>query len=203
MSDKTPLPLPPSTPRVHGRFTRWLGRNLLRLCGWKVAGELPDQKKLIFIIAPHTSNWDFIWGLLAKWALDLRVEFMAKRSLFWGPLGWFLRRIGGIPVDRKAADGLVESVAQRFDDVDKRWLVITPEGTRSAVDRWKSGFWRIAKQAQVPILCAYFHYPEKTVGIGPLFMPGDDIGTDMQRLREIYSKWLGKHARPASTGASA
>jgi len=203
MSDKTPLPLPPSTPRVHGRFTRWLGRNLLRLCGWKVAGELPDQKKLIFIIAPHTSNWDFIWGLLAKWALDLRVEFMAKRSLFWGPLGWFLRRIGGIPVDRKAADGLVESVAQRFDDVDKRWLVITPEGTRSAVDRWKSGFWRIAKQAQVPILCAYFHYPEKTVGIGPLFMPGDDIGTDMQRLREIYSKWLGKHARSASTGASA
>ena len=202
MSDKTPLPLPPSTPRVHGRFTRWLGRNLLRLCGWKVAGELPDQKKLIFIIAPHTSNWDFIWGLLAKWALDLRVEFMAKRSLFWGPLGWFLRRIGGIPVDRKAADGLVESVAQRFDDVDKRWLVITPEGTRSAVDRWKSGFWRIAKQAQVPILCAYFHYPEKTVGIGPLFMPGDDIGTDMQQLREIYSQWQGKHARAATTGAT-
>ena len=79
MSDKTPLPLPPSTPRVHGRFTRWLGRNLLRLCGWKVAGELPDQKKLIFIIAPHTSNWDFVWGLLAKWALDLRVRVFDRR----------------------------------------------------------------------------------------------------------------------------
>ncbi|MCB1559921.1 MAG: lysophospholipid acyltransferase family protein [Xanthomonadales bacterium] len=202
MTDRTALPLPPSTPRVHGRFTRWLGRSLLRLCGWKVAGELPDQKKLMFIIAPHTSNWDFIWGLLAKWALDLRVEFLAKRSLFWGPLGWFLRRIGGIPVDRNAPGGLVETVAQRFAQADKLWLVITPEGTRSAVDRWKSGFWRIARQAQVPILCAFFHYPEKTVGIGPLFMPSEDIGTDMQQLREIYSQWQGKHARAATTGAT-
>ncbi|MEZ5465877.1 MAG: lysophospholipid acyltransferase family protein, partial [Lysobacteraceae bacterium] len=164
--------------------------------------ELPDQRKLLFIIAPHTSNWDFIWGLLAKWALDLRVEFLAKRSLFWGPLGWFLRRIGGIPVDRKAPAGMVESVADRFGSAGKLWLVIAPEGTRSAVDRWKSGFWRIARQAQVPILCAYFHYPEKTVGIGPLFMPGDDMGTDMQRLREIYSQWQGRHARATEPEAS-
>jgi len=195
MSERTALPLPPSMPRVHGRFTRWLGRTGLRLFGWKVSGVLPDRARLMFIIAPHSSNWDFIWGLLAKWALDLRVEFLAKRSLFWGPLGWFMRRIGGIPVDRDAPEGLVEAVADRFANVDRLWLVIAPEGTRSKVERWKSGFWRIARQAQLPILCAYFHYPEKTVGIGPLFTPGDDMAQDMQRLREIYRQWRGKHPR--------
>lgn len=187
------IPLPPSAPRAGHAFGRWLGRTVLRLGGWKVVGEFPDLPKLMIIAAPHSSGWDAVWGLAAKLALGVDVKFMAKAELFRGPLGWLLRRLGIFPVDRAAPGGIVGEVAAKYRQSERLWLGVAPEGTRRRVERWKSGFWRIAREAGVPVLCAYFHYPEKTIGVGALFELGDDLEADMARIRAWYRPWMGKH----------
>lgn len=187
------IPLPPSAPRAGHAFGRWLGRTVLRLGGWKVVGEFPDLPKLMIIAAPHSSGWDAVWGLAAKLALGVDVKFMAKAELFRGPLGWLLRRLGIFPVDRAAPGGIVGEVAAKYRQSERLWLGVAPEGTRRRVERWKSGFWRIAREAGVPVLCAYFHYPEKTIGVGALFELGDDLEADMARIRAWYRPWVGKH----------
>lgn len=189
------LPLPPSAPRVRpNAFVRWLGRSVLRLGGWRMAGEFPDLPKLVLIGAPHSSNWDGIWGFAAKMALGLDIHILGKDSLFRVPvLGAVLRRIGVVPVDRSVAQGVVAQAAALFARSDRFWFGLAPEGTRKPVKRWKPGFWRIAKAAGVPILPVYFHYPERTIGVGPPFHPGDDLEADLARLREWYRPWQGKH----------
>ncbi len=187
------IPLPPSAPRAGHAFGRWLGRTVLRLGGWKVVGAFPDRPKLMIIAAPHSSGWDAVWGLAAKLALGVDVKFMAKAELFRGPLGWLLRRLGVFPVDRAAPGGIVGEVAAKYRQSERLWLGVAPEGTRRRVERWKSGFWRIAREAGVPVLCAYFHYPEKTIGVGALFELGDDLEADMARIRAWYRPWMGKH----------
>lgn len=187
------LELPPSAPRTGHAFGRWLGRTVLRLGGWKMAGEFPDLPKLMIIAAPHSSGWDAVWGLAAKLAMGLDVQFMAKAELFRGPLGWLLRRLGIFPVDRAAPGGIVAEVAAKYRESERLWLGVAPEGTRRRVERWKSGFWRIAREAGVPVVCAYFHYPEKTIGIGALFELSDDLDADMTRIRAWYRPWVGKH----------
>lgn len=187
------IPVPPSAPRTGHAVGRWIGRTLLRLGGWKVAGEFPDRTKLVILAAPHSSGWDAVWGIATKLALGLDVKFMAKAELFRGPLGWLLRRFGGVPTDRGAPGGIVGEMATRFAQADRLWLAIAPEGTRRRVERWKTGFWRIAREADVPVLCAYFHYPEKTIGIGALIELTDDLQADMARIRDFYRPWIGKH----------
>ncbi|MFD0725056.1 lysophospholipid acyltransferase family protein [Lysobacter brunescens] len=188
------LPLPPQVPRVRsGRALRWIARSLLRLGGWRMAGSFPDIPKLVLIGAPHTSNWDGIWGMLVKVALGLDIRIFAKRELFWWPLGPILRGLGVIPVDRTAARGLIEQMLERFEREDRFWLGIAPEGTRKRVERWKPGFWKIASAAGVPVLPAYFHYPEKIIGIGEPFHLTGDMDADMARIRAWYAPWRGKH----------
>ena len=188
------LPLPPQAPRTgSSRALRWVARTLLRLGGWRMAGSFPDIPKLVLIGAPHTSNWDGIWGMLAKVALGLDIRIFAKRELFWWPLGPLLRRMGVIPVDRTAARGLIEQMLERFERDDRFWLGIAPEGTRKRVERWKPGFWKIASAAGVPVLPAYFHYPEKIIGIGEPFQLTGDMEADMARIRAWYAPWRGKH----------
>jgi 1-acyl-sn-glycerol-3-phosphate acyltransferase len=172
---------------------RWVARTLLRLGGWRMAGTFPDIPKLVLIGAPHTSNWDGIWGMLAKVALGLDIRIFAKRELFWWPLGPVLRGLGVIPVDRTAARGLIEQMLERFEREEQFWLGIAPEGTRTRVERWKPGFWKIASAAGVPVLPAYFHYPEKIIGIGEPFQLTDDMDADMARIRAWYAPWRGKH----------
>ncbi len=181
--------IPQSPQNSWRRFCRWL----IGLSGWKLVGEFPDVPRLVFIVAPHSSWWDGIWGLLFKVALGLDASFMAKRELFVGPLGWLLRRMGGIPIERSATHGVVEQMTERFRARERLWLGITPEGTRKPVRKWKSGFWNIARAAGVPIMLAYFHYPEKTIGIGPLIEPSSDLEADMACIREFYRPWHGKH----------
>ena len=165
-----PLPaqLDPAIPQfpqtAWRRFCAWL----VRLFGWKLVGEFPRVPKLVFIAAPHSSWWDGVWGLLFKAAIGLDASFMAKRELFAGPLGWLLRKMGGIPIERSAAHGIVPQMVERFRQRERLWLGIAAEGTRKQVKKWKSGFWHIAREAGVPIMLIYFHYPEKTIGIGPL-----------------------------------
>ncbi len=191
----TVSPLPPNAPRVRPNgFTRWLGRSILQLGGWRVVGTWPDVAKLVVIAAPHSSNWDGIFGFAAKMAMGLEVKVLGKRELFWWPLGPVLRRLGVIGIDRNAARGVVEQVAAMIHDHDgKLWFVIAPEGTRKRVEHWKTGFWKIASAAGVPVLPVYFHYPDKVIGIGEIFQLGDDMAADIAKLRDWYRPWQGKH----------
>jgi 1-acyl-sn-glycerol-3-phosphate acyltransferase len=186
------LPLPPSAPRKPGRFGRWLGRSILRLGGWRVRGEFPDRPQLVILAAPHSSGWDAVWGLAVKLALGIDVHFVGKAELFHGPLGWLLRTLGGIPVDRHAPHGVVGQMAARFATSPVFWLALAPEGTRRRVQRWRTGFWHIARAAGAPVVCAYFHYPEKVIGIGQVFELSDDMDADMARIHEFYRPWQGK-----------
>ena len=185
--------LPPCAPRRHGRLARWFGRTLLRLGGWRVVGRFPDCKRLMIVVAPHSSAWDAFWGLAAKLAMGVDVRFMGKAELFRGPLGWLLGRLGGIATNRAAPGGIVGDMGRALAEADTLWLVIAPEGTRKPVQRWKTGFWRIARAAGVPVLCAYFHYPERTIGIGERFELGEDMEADIARIRDWYRPWKGRH----------
>jgi 1-acyl-sn-glycerol-3-phosphate acyltransferase len=189
----TPAQLPALMPQLHDGWRRKTCRAVLRLCGWSLVGKFPDVPRAVLIAAPHSSWWDGVWGLLLKVGIGADVHFMGKQELFHGPLGGLLRRLGGMPVDRGAGKGVVEQMIDQFRLRDALWLGIAPEGTRKVVARWKSGFWHIAHDAGVPIVTAYFNYADKTIGIGPLFEPSDDMDADIVRLRAFYAPFKGKH----------
>ena len=197
MAANAPLlpPIPPDMPQVpaNRRFSRWLGRTVLRLGGWRVTGTLPANPKLVLIAAPHSSNWDGIWGMAAKLALGFDVRILGKHSLFWWPLSLVLRRLGVIPLDRSNPRGVVEQAIELIRQSPKLWFALAPEGTRKPVEHWKSGFLKIAHGAGVPILMVYFHYPDKVIGMGPLFHTTGDLPADMAAIREWYQPWQGKN----------
>lgn len=188
-----PERLAPSVPQLRSHLGRRLARWFIGLCGWKIVGEFPDVARLVLIAAPHSSWLDGFWGLLIKIAIGIDISFMGKRELFVGPLGWIVRKLGGIPVERGSKHGVVEQMSARFKTQPKLWLGIAPEGTRKAVKKWRTGFWHIARAAEVPILPLYFHYPERTIGVGPLFHTSDDVEVDLQRLRAFYAPWRGRN----------
>lgn len=185
---------PPSLPRVKpNAFVRWLGRTILRLGGWRIRGPLPDLARAVVIAAPHSSNWDGLWGLAAKMALGVEARILGKDKLFWWPLGAVLRRLGVVPLDRSSPQGTVGQAVAMIRDSERIWFALAPEGTRKPVQEWKSGFIRIARMAQVPIVPAYFHYPEKVIGFGtPFHTSGDDVA-DMAAIRQWYRPWVGRN----------
>lgn len=138
---------------------------ILKIIGWKIVGQLPSEKKFILIVAPHTSNWDFLLGLCSRFVLGVKIHFLAKSQLFFFPLGQFLRAVGGIAVDRSKKGNLVEHVVSQFQQHDNFAITITPEGTRGQVKRWKEGFYHIACKANVPIAMVGFDYPTKEIRI--------------------------------------
>ena len=142
----------------------------------------PLTRRYVLVVAPHTSNWDFPLGLLAAWALDLKANWIGKHTLFRGPMGPVMRALGGIPVDRGSASDLVDEMADRFAASDHLVLAMAPEGTRSTSDHWKTGFWRIARGAGVPIALAYLDYGRREVGLGGAFMPSDARDADFARI---------------------
>ena len=192
--DNIVLPLPPNAPRVpHNRFARWLGRTVLRLGGWRMEGAFPDIPRLVLIGAPHSSNWDGIWGFAVKLAMGLDIRILGKHQLFWWPLSALMRWLGVIAVNRQAARGVTEQAAHLIRNADRYWFGLAPEGTRKHVEHWKPGFWKIASGAGVPVLPAYFDYPRKVIGIGPPFVLGDDMAADIARIRAWYRPWQGRH----------
>ncbi|WP_426690428.1 lysophospholipid acyltransferase family protein [Rhodanobacter ginsengiterrae] len=195
MKGQLPRPeqLPLNMPHLADNWRRRLCRGVLRLCGWSLVGEFPDVRRAVLIAAPHSSWWDGVWGLLLKVGIGADIHFMGKQELFRGPLGKVLHRLGGMPIDRGAAKGVVEQMIEQLQQHDALWLGIAPEGTRKPVTRWKSGFWRIAHDAGVPIVTAWFNYPDKTIGVGPLFHTSDDMEADLLRLRAFYAPFRGKH----------
>jgi 1-acyl-sn-glycerol-3-phosphate acyltransferase len=153
----------------------------------------------VLIVAPHTSNWDFLHGLGAKGVLRLGARFLGKHTLFRGPAGSFLRWLGGIPVDRRAAHGIVGESVAAFAGAEQLCLVLTPEGTRSYVRTWKSGFYRIAVGAGVPILLVKFDYRSKSVVLGPLFQPTGDYERDLPLIQREFRREMAR--RPELYGA--
>ena len=189
------LALPPNAPRMpRNRFAEWLGRAILRAGGWRMVGALPDIPRLVLIAAPHSSNWDGLWGFAAKLGMGVKLSILGKDSLLRIPvLGALLRWQGVIPVDRSAPHGVVEQAAQAIRDAERMWYAIAPEGTRKWVDRWKPGFWLIASKAGVPVIPAYFDYSRKVIGIGPPFVPGADMHADIARIQRWYQPWRGRN----------
>ncbi|MDM7324153.1 MAG: 1-acyl-sn-glycerol-3-phosphate acyltransferase [Thermus sp.] len=171
---------------------------LLRALGWRYHMPPPPAKKYVLIGAPHTSNWDFLVGLLALWALGIRARWLGKRELFRLPLGWLLRLLGGIPVDRSRRTNLVESVAGIFQREEKIAILITPEGTRGRAPHWRTGFYYMALKAGVPIALGYADFRRKEVGIGGYLWPTGDIGRDFQVIRAFYQDKVG--LRPEKQG---
>jgi 1-acyl-sn-glycerol-3-phosphate acyltransferase len=170
-----------------GRITSTVGALILRLRGWSVQGELPPVEKAVVVAAPHTSNWDLLYMLAVSWVLGVRPSWLGKREIFGWPLGWLMRRLGGVPIDRSVRANVVEQVVQRFAASDRLFLVVPPSGTRSRAAHWKSGFYFMALGAGVPIVCAYLDYRRKVGGIGPTIEATGDVAADMQRIRELYA----------------
>jgi 1-acyl-sn-glycerol-3-phosphate acyltransferase len=178
--------LPPSFPRRGNAFSRLLGHAVLALCGWRIDGEFPDQPKLLAIVAPHTSNWDFPLGLAAVYALGLRVRFLGKHTLFYPPLGWLMRWFGGTPVFRNAPQGAVAQVVEVFQREPAIFLAIAPAGTRTRGTPWRSGFYHMAHAAGVPIIPIAFDGGRRAIRVFPLFHTSGDYDADLPRLLALY-----------------
>lgn len=178
-------------PRVHP-ILRLVGVLILRLWGWRLDGEAPPLHKGVIIAAPHTSNWDFLFGLAAAWAYGIRWSWLGKESLFRPPFGWFMRWTGGISVDRSAPHGLVGEAVRRIHEQPAIMLTVPAEGTRGWAPYWKSGFYWIAHEAKVPIVCGFLDYPRKRVGFGFWIEPTGDPRQDMERIRSFYADKVGR-----------
>ena len=175
---------------------RPLSVGLLRLTGWRIEGALPpDYAKAVVIGAPHTSNWDLPYTLMAAFALRAQVYWMGKHSLFRFPFGALMRWLGGIAVNREKSTDMVAASAKALREAPgSLYLVVSPEGTRSKTRYWKTGFYYIARQAGVPIVMAYIDSANKRVGVGPVFNPTGDVEADMQAIKAFYAPFKGKNA---------
>ncbi len=171
---------------------------ILRLLGWRTEGMDPAaiaaHPKYVLIAAPHTSNWDFPLTLMLCFALRLRVYWMAKASLFAWPVGWLARWLGGIPIDRGAANNTVQTTIAAFAARPRLVVIVAPEGTRGKVTHWKSGFYHMAHGAGVPIGLAYLDFARKAGGIGRMFSTSGDIEADMVEIQQFYSGVTGKNS---------
>ena len=170
-----------------------IARALLKLGGWTavVDDNLPPQA--LVIAAPHTSNWDAVWALVYKVATGLEIRWFAKKSLFWFPLGNLLSLLGGIPLDRKRAGSAVDQAVAMYRENDQFYFGLAPEGTRSLADHWKTGFYRIAEAADVPIVLGFLDYGNKRVGTGPTIKLTGDKEQDLAVMGEFYTGIEGRH----------
>jgi 1-acyl-sn-glycerol-3-phosphate acyltransferase len=171
---------------------QWLARKLLTLTGWTLEGEKPLDPRYVLIAAPHTSNWDFPLMLLFGAAFDIKITWMGKQSLFWPPLSWFLRATGGLPIERKSNNNVVEAMVETFARHRELVLVVPTEGTRERVDYWKSGFYHIARKAGIPIVPSFLDFGRRRGGFGPARIVTGDMVSDMQYFRNFYAPMKGK-----------
>ena len=173
----------------------YLAKFIMRWVGWRVDGLLPDIPKFVLIGAPHTSNWDFVLFLGVIFSLRANVRFMGKAELFRPPFGSFFRYCGGVPVDRTKPAGLVEQMVDACNRSDKFILTIAPEGTRYHVTEWKRGFYHIAKSAGIPIVMAVVDGKHKTVRVGQVFRPTEDMEADMKSIQGFFTGVVGINPR--------
>ncbi|MDG2308724.1 MAG: lysophospholipid acyltransferase family protein [Candidatus Binatia bacterium] len=160
---------------------------------WEVEGPPPGVPKGVVVAYPHTSNWDFTFALAVGYYHRVDIRWLGKSAMFNFPFGWFFRWLGGIPVDRSKATGLVDSVVETIHSYDELLIVIPPEGTRGQSGRWKSGFYWIAVRANVPIVLSYLDYTRRRGGLGTTINPTGDIEADFEKIRDFYDGVLGKY----------
>ena len=190
-----PSPTEPRDPLSHAahdtepcwRFSTLVGRIFLKLIGWRVVGELPPDRHMLIVAAPHTSNLDGFIMLAAAWHLGVHMRWLVKETLFVPGIAWALRASGAIPVNRAGPGGLVESLAARFAETPALTLVIPPTGTRSRREYWRSGFYHVARAANVPVVLAFADYGTRRTGVGPTLRLTGDIRADMDVIRAFYA----------------
>ena len=171
-------------------FLSW---SWLNLANWKIVGSAPVERKFVLIAAPHTSNWDFPLLIAMACVLRLEVYWMGKNALFFGPFGPLMRWFGGIPIDRKSANNMVQATVNAFNDAEQLVVVIPPEGTRSSVQKWKTGFYHIAVGSDIPIGLSFLDFEKKEGGFLPTFYPTGDVEKDIVKIRAFYKNIKGKH----------
>lgn len=187
---------PPSTsgyPTRSGPWLRAFGRFAMRIAGWTFVGELPPIPKFVIVVAPHTSNLDFFVGLAAKFSLGLDVHWFGKETLFRGPLGAIMRRFGGRPVRRDTPEGVVAAMAATIRAEPKFLLALAPEGTRTAVSQWRTGFYHIAEAADIPIVPVWFDWSRREIGIGAPMRASGDLASDLAALQSLFRREMARN----------
>ena len=170
-------------PRMGNALSRGIAQSVLNIMGWKVTGSFPEEKKLIYIGAPHTSNWDLVLAISAMQAVGLRCSWMMKKQAFFWPLGGLFKRLGGVPIDRGAKTNIIEQMADWFNSQDKAYLGMTPEGTRSKVESYKYGYLRMAYAANVPIFLIAIDGENKEIALDKVFQLTGDIEIDNTAIK--------------------
>ena len=173
-------------------IVRWISGIYLKLGGWTIHGDWPPLEKAVLVAAPHTSNWDGLNMLAAAGYYRVKLRWMGKASLTRGPFGWLIKALGCVPIDRSQSNDVVRAMAQAFAASDRMLLAIPPEGTRSAVREWKSGFYHIAVAASVPILMTVLDYGAKRISLAAVLYPSGDYDADLAIIRGHYAKARGK-----------
>lgn len=192
---------PAEAARRHNPLLRTAGRLALRLFGWRVTGQVPAAPRFVAIVAPHTSNWDFVVGVFVMFALDLRIVWLGKESLFAIPLlGTLLRALGGRPVRRDAREGVVRHVAEMLRGEPRFILALAPEGTRKRVREWRTGFYRIAESAGVPIVPVWLDWKRREAGIGAPTRATGALARDVAILKRLYRPEMARY--PANYGVA-
>jgi len=181
-------------------FAEWLGRTVLKLMGWRIEGELPRLDKFVAIGAHHTSNWDFVIFIALKFVLRLNARWFGKHSIFRWPFGGLMRAWGGIAIRRDRQLNTVEQAVQAFRDNREFILVLSPEGTRKKVERWRMGFYHIALGAGVPIVLGALDYQNRRVVIGPTFQPTGDEQADLRAMLDFFRPFVPKKPEYAFYG---
>lgn len=174
-----------------GRFPQWLGTIVLSIFGWQVSGNIPNEERIVIIAAPHTSNWDFVLGISTLFALNVNIKWLGKNSLFMPGIAWFFKWLGGIPVDRDNPAALIDYVVRTVEREKGMVIGMSPEGSRKKIERWKSGFLRIAKQTESKILFLSIDSPSKTLKFGKVFEPSGDNEKDINFVMDYYKQFKG------------
>lgn len=174
------------------QISQWIGRAVLKSMGWKVAGSIPNEKRILIVAAPHTSNWDFVIGMGALLGLNAKIRWIGKHTLFKPGISWFFRWLGGIPVNRKNPASLIEDISNMIKKDRGLMIGVAPEGTRKKINRWKTGFLRIAKTTQSKILFISIDAPSKTIKIAStLFTPTEDKENDLEFVKSYFRNFKG------------
>lgn len=185
----------PNLPRRGNALSRWLAQTILRLFGWRIEGEVPDVPKTILVGAPHTSNYDLFLALLTAMSLGVDMRYVIKHTVVSNPFGPLLRWTGAIGVNRGTTKDFVQTMVEIFNEHDKFMLAIMPEGTRTKVPGWRSGFYYMAYLADVPLTLIIFDYGRKVMGIGPTLHPTGDYEADLPRIQAYYTGIRGRHGK--------
>jgi len=174
-------------------LTRWIGRTFYRSIGWNLEGSLADAERLLVVAAPHTSNWDFVFGITAVLGINARIGWLGKHTIFVPGFGWFMRWLGGIPVNRDKPEAVMSYVDEAVKKDNGLIIVVAPEGTRGKSKKWKSGFLRIAKNNNCTIQLGALDFPNKRIVLGDVFEPTGDNEADIAAIIQYYNQFKGKY----------